>query len=327
MHQPRYTVALTAADVGERVMIRHALDVVEDGHSLSDVVGDLLAWDSGTLRIGTRSGVVAVAEAALVAGRRVPPSRLRRALDASVPEVQRMSALSWQALETERLGGWRLRAGAGFTGRANSVLPLGDPGLPLDLAIAHVERWYGDRGLRPRFQLPQPDSAALSTALGERGWEVVDSAEVLVGDVAQALELAGESPRDLAPVTITDAPSPGWLAGYHYRGGQLPAAGYTILTHHREPGFASVVEGGRVVAIARGAVDAGWLGVTAVEVAEPYRRRGLGRHVMIGLLRWGQTLGARHAHLQVAVDNQGGKGLYARIGFAFHHRYDYRVPQ
>ena len=53
-------------------------------------------------------------------------------------DLQRLSALSWRPLETARLGGWRLRAGAGFTGRANSVLPLGDPGLPLDEAIAHV---------------------------------------------------------------------------------------------------------------------------------------------------------------------------------------------
>jgi ribosomal protein S18 acetylase RimI-like enzyme len=242
-----------------------------------------------------------------------------------------MSALSWQALETERVGGWRLRAGGGFTGRANSVLPLGEPGLPLDAGIDYVERWYGDRGLRPRFQLPQPDTAELSTALGERGWTIVDSAEVLVGDVSealeQAIERAGEPVDDLPPVTITDAPSPDWLAGYHYRGGDhLPPAGYAILINHRDPGFAAVVEGGQVLAIARGTVDEGWLGVTAVEVATSHRRRGLGRHVMIGLLRWGQAHGARYAHLQVDVNNHAGKALYAGMGFAFHHWYDYRMP-
>lgn len=326
MHQPRYTVALTTADVGERVMVRYALDVVEDGHSLSDAVGDLLSWKAGTLRIATRSGVVDVAEAALVAGRRVPPARLARAMDATVAEVQRMSALSWQALETERMGGWRLRAGGGFTGRANSVLPLGEPGLPLDDAISYLERWYGDRGLLPRFQLPQPDTAALGTALGERGWAIADSAEVLVGDVTQALELLGESPAHLPTVTIVNAPSPSWLAAYHYRGGQLPPAGYPILTHHRDPAFASVVEAGQVVAIGRGAVDEGWLGITAVEVAAEHRRRGLGRHVMVGLLRWGQAHGARHAHLQVDVNNHAGKALYSSMGFAFHHWYDYRMP-
>ena len=33
----------------------------------------------------------------------------------------------WPPLERGELGGWMLRAAGGFTGRANSVLPLGDP--------------------------------------------------------------------------------------------------------------------------------------------------------------------------------------------------------
>jgi N-acetylglutamate synthase len=333
VHQPRYTVELTVADVGERVMIRYALPVGTSpldsppiGPSLTDAVGDLLAWDHGRLRIATRTGFVDVAETALVAGKRVPPSRLTRAADASVAEVQRMSALSWQALETERMGGWRLRAGGGFTGRANSVLPLGDPGLPLDAALAYVEQWYDDRGLRPRFQLPQPISATLSEALAERGWSLVDSADVLVGDVANALELIGEPQWDLPSVEVADVPSPGWLAAYHYRGtSTLPLAGYPILTHHTNVVFASVIDAGHVLAIARGAVDERWIGFSAVEVAPSARRHGLGRHVMGGLLHWGRDRGAAHAHLQVDVNNEAGHALYAGLGFTLHHRYDYRV--
>ena len=48
-----------------------------------------------------------------------------------VEDLERAAALHWQAPETEPLGEWRLRAVAGFTGRANSALPVGDPGLPL----------------------------------------------------------------------------------------------------------------------------------------------------------------------------------------------------
>ncbi|MDX6226689.1 MAG: N-acetylglutamate synthase [Frankiales bacterium] len=332
MHQPRYTVSLTAADVGERVMLRYALPEGDeparsdpDEPTLTDVVGDLVAWSRGVLRISTRTGVVDVAESAVVAAKRVPPRRVARAADASVAEVQRRSALSWQALETERLGGWRLRAGGGFTGRANSVLPLGEPGLPLEAALDYVERWYGDRGLVPRFQLPQPDAAPLSAALAERGWNLVDSADVMVGEVSAEPAQGNEQRWDLPAVVVADAPSPAWLGAYHYRGGRLPKAGYAVLTHHRDPGFASVEQDGRVVAIARGAVDDGWLGIAAVEVDPAHRRRGLGRHVTRGLLQWGQARGARHAHLQVDVNNQAGKALYTGLGFTFHHRYDYRT--
>ena len=54
---------------------------------------------------------------------------------------------SFGSVESERLGDWELRAASGFTRRANSVLPLGDPRLPLDEALDAVRRWYGDRGL------------------------------------------------------------------------------------------------------------------------------------------------------------------------------------
>jgi GNAT superfamily N-acetyltransferase len=326
VHQPRYTVALTAADVGERVMVRYALAADSPGGSYTDAVGDLRSWADGRLLITTRHGTVDVPQDAVVAGKLVPPRRLTNAGEASVAEVQRMSALSWQALETERLGGWRLRAGGGFTGRANSVLPLGEPGRPLDDALDHVTRWYADRGLLPRFQLPQPDTAQLSQALAARGWSMTDSADVLLGEVAEALELAGDQRGDLPPVRVEDLPSDAWLAAYHYRGGTLPAEAVRILTHHSDVGFASVVEDRAVVAIARATVDGRWLGFQAVEVDPSARRRGLGRQVMSGLLRWGRDRGARHAHLQVAVDNEPGHALYAGLGFTFHHRYDYRMP-
>ncbi|BEP12110.1 GNAT family N-acetyltransferase [Acidothermaceae bacterium B102] len=319
VHQSRYTVALTAADVGERVMVRYAHG--GDGPPLTDAVGNLLSWSGGVLQVATRRGLVDVAEAALVAGKVVPLPRVARAADASVADLQRLSALSWRPLETARLGGWRLRAGAGFTGRANSVLPLGDPGLPLDDAIAHVMEWYGQRGIRPRFQLPQPITAALTDELVVRGWSTDDVTEVMVGDVGAALALSQGA--DLPPVDVADAPSDGWLSRYHYRGGQLPADALRVLTNHEGAGFASVVEDGATVAIARATVDERWLCVQAVEVDASARRRGLGRHVMGGVLQWGQDNGARHVHLQVMASNEPAHALYDRLGFSPHHRYHY----
>ena len=48
-----------------------------------------------------------------------------------------------------QLGSWLLRADGGFTGRANSALPLGDPGLPLAGAVDEVEAWYRAAGCHP----------------------------------------------------------------------------------------------------------------------------------------------------------------------------------
>jgi hypothetical protein len=91
--------------------------------------------------------------------------------DPRVEDLERAAALHWQAPETEPLGEWRLRAAAGFTGRANSALPVGDPGLPLPEAVAAVEDWYRRRDLRPMIVLPRgagPDP--LPAYLAERSW-------------------------------------------------------------------------------------------------------------------------------------------------------------
>lgn len=314
-------MALTAADVGDRVMVRYARG--GDGPALTDAVGDLVAWSGGALQVATRKGLVDVDEAALVAGKLVPLPRVAKAADASAADLQRLSTLSWRPLETARLGGWRLRAGAGFTGRANSVLPLGDPGLPLDDALDFVVDWYGQRGIRPRFQLPQPLTAELSAALVVRGWSTADVTDVMVSDVEPALEMAGTQRDDLPAVEIADLPSDGWLDRYHYRGGRLPDGALQVLTEHADAGFASVVLDGETVAIARATVDERWLCVQAVEVAPAARRRGLGRHVMGGVLAWGRARGARHAHLQVMTANEAGQALYDNLGFASHHRYHY----
>jgi hypothetical protein len=71
-------------------------------------------------------------------------------------DLERAAAKHWRGTEEEWLGGWLLRAAEGFTGRANSALPLGDPGLPLDGALDAVIRWYRDRGLPPMIVVPLP---------------------------------------------------------------------------------------------------------------------------------------------------------------------------
>ena len=99
-----------------------------------------------------------------------------------------------------------------------------------------------------------------------------------------------------------------------------------MITAGVGPAFASVRDdAGQVLAIARVAINAGWAGITAVEVDESARRRGLGSHVMRELVAWAGRQGARHAYLQVASDNAPALGLYGRMGFDTHHHYHYRL--
>ena len=70
-----YRVAVTPADAGSRVTLRRA---VPEG--VSDVVGTLLSWSGGVLRVERRDGsVVEVPEGDVVASRVVPPAQERPA--------------------------------------------------------------------------------------------------------------------------------------------------------------------------------------------------------------------------------------------------------
>jgi ribosomal protein S18 acetylase RimI-like enzyme len=94
------------------------------------------------------------------------------------------------------------------------------------------------------------------------------------------------------------------------------------------PAFAATTDpDGAVMAIARSALDEGWLGITAVEVEPAHRRRGLGTHLLRGLLEHGAARGAHSAYLQVEDTNLGAQALYQRVGFTVHHTYRYlRAP-
>src|SRR3954454_17491975 len=107
--------------------------------------------------------------------------------DVPVPDVaalERLAARSWRGLEEEPLGDWLLRAGGGFTGRANSVLVLGDPPTGLDDGVAAVSRWYGRRGLRPCAQVPMPGADRADAALAAAGWTRDDDVLVLTASLA-----------------------------------------------------------------------------------------------------------------------------------------------
>jgi GNAT superfamily N-acetyltransferase len=237
-----------------------------------------------------------------------------------VPELELLAARSWRGLEEEPFGQWLLRAGNGFTGRANSVLVVGDPPGPLPEAVATAARWYTDRGLRPRAQVPMPGSEQTDAALDAAGWQRDDDNLVLTASLE-------DWPTPSAPVDLSPEPDEDWLTGYRYRGTPLPAAARQVLVNADGPVFASVRgdAGAPLAAVARGVLVEGWLCVTAVTVDEGHRRRGLATAIMHGLGDWARRQGGSSCLLQVAGSNAPALALYARLGFTEHHRYHYRL--
>ncbi|MGH3292029.1 MAG: GNAT family N-acetyltransferase [Trebonia sp.] len=258
----------------------------------------------------------------------------------TIIDLERMAAAHWRGTEEEWLGGWLLRAAEGFTGRANSVLPLGDPGLPLDEALAAVTRWYRDRGLPPMMalptplgspaQAPSPDLApspaqALDHQLSERRWLTRPGpAYVMLADLPLGVPPNSRSAgRD---VQASPEPDDAWSARYHYRGQDyLPPVARKVLTSAHQQSFVSIREGEEVLAIARLSIAEGWAGITAVEVHPDRRREGLGVAITAAACRAAEERGISRVFLQVEVDNAPARALYKRLGFRDSHRYHYRV--
>ncbi|WP_369214236.1 GNAT family N-acetyltransferase [Streptomyces flavofungini] len=318
----RLTVRITPADVGKRVSVRRRTDAGERGGRFTDTVGVLTSWNNGVLLITEKSGEsVRIAEETLVAGKPVPPAPARRRSPAaSYEELARVSARAWRPVESERLGDWELRAAGGFTRRANSALPLGDPGLPLDGALREVRAWYGARGLPAYIQTAtgaEGTQELLCAELVEHGWEREVSAELHIG----ALAPVGDLDVDVARVELSRSCDEGWLRRYGRAGSPGPHV-RKVLASGPSVWFASVPGSGDVpAAIGRCVIDGRWAGFMAVEVDSGHRRQGLATSVMAALARQALSDGASAAWLQVEDGNDGARALYGGMGFAAHHTY------
>jgi N-acetylglutamate synthase len=325
---------LTAEWTGRRVVVRRVVRgrvAASSGHpAYQDVLGDLIALDADALTIETRTGRVEVARSDLASARLVVPAARE------VLALEVTSSRGWRAQEVETSSdGWLLRADRGWTGRANSALALRTVRRSLDDVLAEVTAWYAERGLPARIQVPQPAAEradnALSGALARRGWTGADHTDVLVARLDlladRTRQPAGGPSHQTKAVNIRlDArPDDAWLAAYHYRGrGPLPAGAADLLSRHDHVTFARAELDGALVAIGRGAVDDGWLGITAVDVDASYQRLGLATAVVGALGRWAASGGAARAYVQTDQANDGAQRFFHGLGLFRHHSYLYR---
>jgi ribosomal protein S18 acetylase RimI-like enzyme len=316
-----------------RAVVRHRID-----HGVTDALGDVVAIDPETISVRTRLGVVTVERAAVVAAKEVPPKPTRRGashLAISMEDLERIMADGWPPLERAKLGGWRLRAAAGFTGRANSVLPLGSPGLPLSEAVNRCESWYDERGLRHLFCLFGP--AGFHTADDPLGLELLGRDyeqfnRTLVLTAAIAILPPETRPTSGATVLLESVPSQRWWDTWSASDARVAPAdetnvaasvAQTVMTSSPNQLFASLEVNGAVIGVARVAFAQAWAGVFALRVAPELRRTGVAMQLMGALADASRARGIRSMYLQVTQDNSPARGLYERLGFSVHHEYLY----
>lgn len=311
---------------GARVVMRYRLP---EGypHSMTDVIGELIALEPPTVR-SADGEIVSVSAARVVALKELGPRPIRAT---DVRALEAAAANGWPGVEYQPLDGWLLRAGHGYSHRANSAVPLDKSATTSAATLAQIAYWYRQRGLTPLLALtdrvvPVPP-----------GWSTFSEALVMAADL-DTLVL----PEGASIVAVEPSPSAGWWAMFARHDPRVVSFGDAagpVVTAVREGivGFAAL--GARAqnagvhtlpLAIARGAItDAPdgrrWVGLSSVYVAAEHRRHGLGTLICAETLRWAQTYGATHAYLQVVSSNADAIAMYHAMGFVDHHRYRYAV--
>lgn len=270
--------------------------------------------DPGTTTLIQRSTIIVARRAPAAAGGKDP-----RWIPADVVEHHILPA--WLA-ESEPLGQWTLRAGAGLTGRASSCSAIGDPGRAVPDAAAAIESWSVRHSIPACARVivgSEPD-----LALSAIGWqETRAAAEVLVARLGVFLGTDLASPD----VRVTEDLSPDWLSAYDRSNPNQtdPAALRQILAGNPPRAFASVGSPGHL-AIARGHVSGDWLGLASIWVDSAHRRKGLAAAMMRALGHWAARLGARYVYVQIAASDKAALAAYEHLGFARHHTCRYLCP-
>ena len=301
---------LGARDIGHRVVVRHRIP-----GGLTDVIGVLQAWTPELVTVRHADSTVHEIPAADVTAAKTIPEMPLRPVD--VDQLFLTTALGRPAVETAYVGHWLLRASSGWTGRGNSLLPTGDPGMPVADALQRAVAFYLERDLRPQAlaRVGSPEEQEIRAL----GWVDArpEQSDVLVMHTTLD-HVNGTPPYD---VQVAEAPDAAWYAAAF--GGPVPDAAPKVLEGAAKAVFASVALDGAVVAVGRGSMTGHWLGVDAIRVRDGHRRQGLGTAIVQGLARWAGPHGGRRTYLEVLAENTAAMSTYTRLGYQEAYRYRY----
>ena len=316
---------LAGALQNERWVVRYWLP----GGEATDVIGWIEALDATTVRlsaVGSASQIIQ--RSMIIAARRAPaaaggpdPRRI------SAHDVERHTVRGWLAWH-EPLGEWTLRAGCGFTGRANSCHAVGDPGVSMPEAAERIIAFAIDHEIPALAQVVE--GSPEEDALRDLGW-VGTRQPIIVLTSRLADFLAGRSAQPV--VQIRERLEPDWEHAYQRsRPNSADLAVLRMILEGSPPQAFAAVSGqapdkhGELVAIARGHRSGDWLGLSSIWIRPDHRQHGLATAMMVTLGHWAARQGARYVYAQVATVNEPALAAYTRLGFAPHHRYIYLAP-
>ena len=305
------TVPSLLGAIGKRVTIR----LHEPSGGYRDIVGIL---QSERLLINSKSETINFSPDEIAIWREIKPlpdlAGKGAPLSQRIIELEKLSDLTWPAQETVEYGKWRLRISDGFSMRANSVLPIGEPPIDLASAVDEVTSIYREKKLKPTFSIPLPIFDELDRYLEQRGWNVKIDANFLIRDIG-AIEVSSDPQFS---IEILDYPSKLWL--------EVNSDQPLEKIMRRYPAkYGAIKNGEQVIAVGRIATLGSWSIVTRLFVNPSFRGKGVAKNLMNNLLSAAVSDGATKVALQVDNENGAALALYQSMGFTTHHKFVYRI--
>lgn len=221
---------------------------------------------------------------------------------------------TWPAARFLQRSGWMIRDGAGGGSRVSAATAL-VPGEIGDIPAA--EAAMEELGQVPKFMV-RPGETALGAALAARGYREQDPTSLyLIGCDALARPDRESVVPGWPPLAVQREI---WAAG------GIGPARLAVMERARAPRTSLL---GRLDNRVAGTAYVGIHGDTAMlhalEVAMPFRRRGLARQMVAGAAHWAELNGAVRLSLLVTRANVAANRLYASMGFELLEGYRYLV--
>jgi ribosomal protein S18 acetylase RimI-like enzyme len=191
--------------------------------------------------------------------------------------------------------------------------------------IDRCERIFDGEGLRATYKItPFVDPANLDSLLEARGYRIINQTSV------QTLDLSQLNAPELRSINVAPELDEDWLECYFRfnrmhdslkREALRKILGNIIFTRF----FVRLQMDDEDVACGMAVLEGEWGGLFDITVAEIYRNQGNGGQLMLNLMHLSKQTGAKHAYLQVMLNNPPALYLYEKLGFKEAYQYHYRV--
>ena len=226
------------------------------------------------------------------------------------------AAATWPPAAVHAVGHWTIRQGGGGGSRVSCATTDAAPDAT---RIAQAEAAMRALGQVPLVMVRQGQDG-LDAALARRGYALKDPVIAWAAPVATLARLRPP------PVTTFEVWPPLAAQAEVWAAGGIGPARLAVMARARGAKVALLGRQDEVpVGAAFVACDGDVAMLHALEVLEPARRQGLGRHLLTAAAFWAARQGAAHLGLLVTRANVAANRLYASAGMVAVAQYHYRI--